>query len=208
MKIKYLSFGIKYLRARLNSKRLYHFLHRRKFKKIESVISRKVDFKNPQRISIGKNVNIQPYTWIAAMINDLPLINVFDPWIEIKDGVTIGRFCQITISNGLVIESDVLITEGVLITDTIHGYEDIQNPISLQRMFNRGPIRIKQGAWIGNGARIVGFVTIGRNSIVGANAYVDKDIPDFSMVGGVPAKIIKQYNFISGKWEKPSKEVK
>ncbi len=202
MKIKYLSFGIKYLQARINADRFHHIIYKSKFRKIESIISRKVDFKNPQRISIGKNVNIQSYTWIAAMINDLPVIKAFDPWIEIQDGVTIGRFCQITISNGLVIESDVLITEGVLITDTIHGYEDVGTPILRQRMFNRGPIRIKQGAWIGNGARIVGSVTIGKNSIVGANAYVDKDVPDYCMVGGIPARILKRYDDKAGKWVK------
>lgn len=202
MKIKYLSFTFKYLRARINLDRLYHLSQKRRFKKLESIISRKVEFKNPQRISIGKRVNIQPYTWIAAMINDLPFKNVFDPWIEIHDGVHIGRFCQITISNGLVIERDVLITEGVLITDTIHGYENVNIPILRQRMFNRGPIKIKQGAWIGNGARIVGSVTIGKNSIVGANAYVDKDVPDYCLVGGVPAKILKRYDPITGNWVK------
>lgn len=207
MKIKYLSFGVNYLRARINANLLHHLFNRRKFRKIESVISRKVDFKNPQRISIGKRVNIQPYTWIAAMINDLPVINAFDPWIEIQDGVTIGRFCQITVSNGLVIESDVLITEGVLITDTIHGYEDIGTPILRQRMFNRGSIRIKQGAWIGNGARIVGSVTIGKNSIVGANAYVDKDVPDYCLVGGIPARILKRYDEEAGKWIKCSENL-
>jgi len=202
MTIKYLSFGIKYLRSRINADRLYHLLNRRKFQKMESIISRKVEFKNPQRISIGRRVNIQPYTWMAAMVNDLPIVNAFDPWIEIQDGVTIGRFCQITISNGLIIESDVLITEGVLITDTVHGYEDIETPILRQRMFNRGPIRIKQGAWIGNGARIVGAVTIGKNSIVGANAYVDKDVPDYCLVGGVPAKILKRFDEKVGEWVK------
>jgi len=139
---------------------------------------------------------------MAAMVNDLPIVNAFDPWIEIQDGVTIGRFCQITISNGLIIESDVLITEGVLIMDTIHGYEDVETPILRQRMFIRGPIRIKQGAWIGNGSRIVGAVTIEKNSIVGANAYVDKDVPDYCLVGGVPAKILKRFDEKVGEWVK------
>ncbi len=202
MRIIYFSFGIKYLLVRINADRVLHLFRKRSFKKIESIISRRVSFKNPQRISIGKCVNIQPYTWIAAMINDLPVINAFDPWIDIQDGVTIGRFCQITVSNRLVIEPNVLITEGVLITDTIHGYEDIGTPILRQRMFNRGPILIKEGAWIGNGARIVGAVTIGKNSIVGANAYVDKNVPDYCLVGGIPARILKRYHEESGKWVK------
>jgi acetyltransferase-like isoleucine patch superfamily enzyme len=157
-------------------------------------------------MSIGKGVVIRPYCWIAAMINDLPIKNAFDPWIEIQDGVSIGRFAHITISNGLVIEKNVLITEGVLISDTIHGYEDIHTPIIKQRMYNRGSIRIKEGAWIGNGARIVGSVTIGKNSIVGANAYVDKDVPDYCMVGGIPAKVLKLYDHNTKQWVKASKK--
>lgn len=202
MKIPFISFIFKYVRNRLTLDRIHHLLTRHHFKRLESVISRKVEFKNPQRISIGKGVLIRPYCWIAAMINDLPIKNAFDPWIEIQDGVSIGRFSQITISNGLVIEKNVMITEGVLISDTIHGYEDVRQPICKQRMFNRGPIRIMEGSWIGNGARVVGSVTIGKNSVVGANSYVDKDVPDFSIVVGVPAKVIKRFNTKSGKWEK------
>lgn len=200
MKIPYISFVFKYIRARLTLDRIHYLFTRNQFKRLESVISRKVEFKNPQRISIGKGVLIRPYCWIAAMINDLPVENAFDPWIEIQDGVSIGRFAHITVSNGLVIEKNVMITEGVLISDTIHGFEDIHQPISKQRMFNRGPICIKEGAWIGNGARVVGSLTIGRNSIVGANAYVDKDVPDYCVVGGIPAIILKRYDAQKGSW--------
>ena len=202
MKIPFISFGVKFIKGRLSLDKITYYFIKKKFRRLDSVVSRKVEFKNPQRISIGKDVLIRPYCWIAAMINDLPIKNAFDPWIEIQDGVSIGRFAHITISNGLIIEKDVMITEGVLISDTIHGYEDVLKPICKQRMFNRGPIRIKEGSWIGNGARIVGSVTIGKNAVVGANAYVDKDVPDFSVVAGVPAKIIKQYNTTLGKWEK------
>lgn len=202
MKIPFISFGIKFIKSRFSLDQINYYLIRRKFKRLDSVVSRKTEFKNAQRISIGKGVQIRPYCWIAAMINDLPIKNAFDPWIEIQDGVSIGRFAHITISNGLIIEKNVMITEGVLISDTIHGYEDIRQPICKQRMFNRGPIRVKEGSWIGNGARIVGSVTIGKNAVVGANAYVDKDVPDFSVVAGVPAKIIKRYNTKSGSWEK------
>ncbi len=202
MKIPYLGFVFKYVRNKLTLDRVHHFLNRHRFKRLESVISRKVEFKNPERISIGKGVVIRPYGWIAAMINDLPVKNAFDPWIEIQDGVSIGRFAHITVSNGLIIEKDAMITEGVLISDTIHGYEDIHQPIIKQRMFNRGPIRIREGAWIGNGARIVGSLTIGRNSVVGANAYVDKDVPDYCVVGGIPAMILKRYDTQTGSWIK------
>jgi serine acetyltransferase len=200
MKIPILTFAVKYLKSKLNFDKIRFLWTKNNFKKIESIISYKVEFKNPQRMIIGRGVIIQPGTWIAAMVNDLPIINAFDPWITIKDGVSIGRFCQITVSNSLVIEENVLITEGVLITDTIHGYEDINVPVLKQRMYNRGPIVIKSGAWIGNGARIVGSLTIGKNSVVGANCYLDRDVPDYCLVGGIPAMILKRFDSEKGVW--------
>jgi acetyltransferase-like isoleucine patch superfamily enzyme len=200
MKIPILTFTLKFLKSKLNYDKIRFLWIKSNFKKIESIISHKVEFKNPQRMIIGKGVVIQPDTWIAAMVNDLPILNAFDPWITIKDGVYIGRFCQITVSNSLIIEENVLITEGVLITDTIHGYENINVPIVKQRMYNRGPIVIKSGAWIGNGARLVGSLTVGKNSVVGANCYLDKDVPDYCIVGGIPARIIKRYDPSVKRW--------
>jgi acetyltransferase-like isoleucine patch superfamily enzyme len=200
MKIPFLSFGIGFIKNRLSLDKINYYFSKRKFRKLDSVVSRKAEFKNPHRISIAERVVIKQYSWIAAMINDLPLKNVFDPWIDIQEGVSIGRFAHITVSNGLVIEKNVLITEGVLISDTIHGYEDVNQPIIKQRMFNKGPIRIKEGAWIGNGARLVGSLTVGRNSIVGANCYLDRDVPDYCLVGGIPAVILKKYDFEKKTW--------
>ena len=52
-------------------------------------------------------------------------------------------------------------------------------------------MHIKQNVWIGEKASIMPGVTIGKGAIVGANAVVTKDVPDFAVVGGNPAKIIK-----------------
>lgn len=54
------------------------------------------------------------------------------------------------------------------------------------------PILIKRNAWIGAGATILPGVTIGENSVVAAGAVVSKDVPDNVVVGGVPAKILKE----------------
>jgi acetyltransferase-like isoleucine patch superfamily enzyme len=200
MKIPVFSFLFKKISRQLSFENITYFYKKKLFLHLESKIKRGVEFKNESRIFIGKNVVIQPGTWIAAMVNDLPILNAFDPWITIKDGVSIGRFCQITVSKSLIIEENVLITEGVLITDTIHGYEDINIPVLKQRMYNRGPIVIKSGAWIGNGARIVGSLIIGKNSVVGANCYLDRDVPDYCLVGGIPAMILKRFDSEKGVW--------
>jgi acetyltransferase-like isoleucine patch superfamily enzyme len=193
-KIKYLTFGVRWLRARLSYQRLYTLAQHRKFARLDSLLDPRVQIKNPQCIEIGKNVLIQPYTWLCAMVNDLPRINVFHPEICIGNDVSIGRFCQITISNRLVVEDEVLITEGVLITDSIHGYLDVDVSVIKQPLISLGPIVIGKGSWICNGARIVGKVRIGRHCVIGANTYVDKDVPDYCVVVDSPCRIVKRYD--------------
>lgn len=56
------------------------------------------------------------------------------------------------------------------------------------------PVYIKKGAWIGAGAILLPGVTIGECSVVAAGAVVTEDVPSFSLVGGVPAKIIRKLN--------------
>ncbi len=61
---------------------------------------------------------------------------------------------------------------------------------------------IGNNCFVGTGAKIMAGVHMGDNVIVGANAVVTKDVPAYSIVAGVPAKVIKKYNFETKKWEK------
>lgn len=63
-------------------------------------------------------------------------------------------------------------------------------------------LKIGDGSWIGTHVAIIGDVHIGKNCVIGANSVVTKDIPDYSVAVGIPAKIIKQYNFTTNSWEK------
>jgi len=89
------------------------------------------------------------------------------------------------------IGNDILIGERVTITDADHVFHDPNIPIRLQGDSFFGNVTLLDGCWIGSGAVIMPGVTIGRNSVVGANAVVTRDVPDRSVVGGVPAKIIR-----------------
>ncbi|KUO75984.1 MAG: hypothetical protein APF77_24485 [Clostridia bacterium BRH_c25] len=72
-----------------------------------------------------------------------------------------------------------------------HNYKNINIKISEQgHTFNS--ITICDGAWIGYGTIILPGVTIGKHSIIAAGSVVTKDVPDFTVVGGVPGKIIKE----------------
>ena len=64
------------------------------------------------------------------------------------------------------------------------------------------PVKICQNAWLGENIAVLSGVTIGKNSIIGANSVVSKNIPENCIAVGNPAKVIKKYNFETRTWEK------
>jgi acetyltransferase-like isoleucine patch superfamily enzyme len=91
------------------------------------------------------------------------------------------------------IGNDVWTGHHVYITDQNHGYEDVTRPISQQSQPER-PVVIGDGSWLGHGAVVLPGVTIGKHVVIGANSVVTKDIPDFSVAVGSPAKVIRRYD--------------
>ena len=85
---------------------------------------------------------------------------------------------------GITIENDVQIAANVQLLSNNH------DPYDRQVLLCK-PIVIKEGAWIGAGASIMAGVTVGKHAIVGAAAVVTKDVPDYGVVVGAPAKVIK-----------------
>lgn len=118
----------------------------------------------------------------------------FNPKIEIGDNVTIADNCHITSINSIKINNNVLIGSNVLITDHNHGKLNINNLFinpNKRILFSKGEIIIEENVWIGNSAVILPNVTIGKYSIVAANSVVTKSFPPKSLIGGVPASLIK-----------------
>ena len=109
--------------------------------------------------------------------------------IYIGNGTIIN--CNVTIldTNRVEIGENVFIAPGVVISAATHPL-DAQRRTS--RHFQSHPIVIKDCAWIGANATILTGVTIGKNAVVAAGAVVTKDVPDDCLVGGVPAKVIKE----------------
>lgn len=117
------------------------------------------------KISIGSNVTIRPGTMLFA-----------DP----REG-----------GAGITIEDNVLIGSGVHMYVNNHRFDDKNSPIFSQGWYPSKPIIIREGSWIGANAVILPGVTVGKNSVVGAGSVVTKEVPDFSVVAGVPARLIK-----------------
>lgn len=123
------------------------------------------------------------------------------PQLHIGNHVSIGQGLHMTCAEQIVIEDNVTISSYVVITDISHSYENI-NVHQLKNDLITKPVSIGEYSLIGAGAKILPGVTIGKNCIIGANAVVTHAIPDYSIVAGIPAKVIKRYNFSIGKWEK------
>jgi acetyltransferase-like isoleucine patch superfamily enzyme len=117
--------------------------------------------------------------------------------VSIGDRCLIGRGSGIVGHFSIEIGNDVWTRHHVYITDQNHGYEDVTRPISQQSQPER-PVVIGDGSWLGHGAVVLPGVTIGKHVVIGANSVVTKDIPDFSVAVGSPAKVIRQYDETHG----------
>jgi acetyltransferase-like isoleucine patch superfamily enzyme len=139
---------------------------------------------NPKSIEIGKKVNIGKDAIINCSYSK-------SSTLFIGDNVYIGRQVQVNAYESVVIENNVLISDRVYISDATHNQVNYNEPIIDQGTSFAGKVLIKSGCWIGIGVCILPGVTIGQNSIVAANSVVTVDVPDYSMVAGVPAKVKK-----------------
>ncbi len=95
----------------------------------------------------------------------------------------------------------MLTADRVYISDNLHGYENPNVPILKQPIKQNGTVRIGEGSWLGVGVAVIG-ANIGKHCVIGANAVVTKDIPNYSVAVGIPAKVIKRYNPETNKWER------
>lgn len=105
---------------------------------------------------------------------------------SIGKNVFINHDCTFLDMGGITIEDDVMIGPKVCLTTEGHPIDPQERKKLLVK-----PIVINQNAWIGAGATILPGLTIGKNSVVAAGAVVTKDVPANTIVGGVPARIIK-----------------
>ncbi|MEG6585030.1 acyltransferase [Dendrosporobacter sp. 1207_IL3150] len=157
-----------------------------------SIIIKPLKLTNPQNIIIGNDVIINDFNWLYTHDKHSSLI--------IDSGSRVGHFCHIVSKNRVVIGRNVLVADKVYISDNYHEYEDITKPILKQPINSKGEVYIGDNSWIGENVSVISC-RVGKHCIIGANSVVNKDIPDYSVAVGSPAKVIKSYNFDSQKWE-------
>ncbi len=146
-------------------------------------------------ISIGNNSDVQQGTYITAW--DSYLGEKFVPEIIIGSNCHIGAYNHITSINKISIGDGFVSGKWVTITDNSHGTTDIESlliRVDKRSLFCKGPVIIGKNVWIGDKATILSGVRIGEGAVIAANSVVTKDVPAYSVVAGIPARIIKQNN--------------
>src|SRR3979490_3437102 len=133
-----------------------------------------------------------PGNLYGCRIGDSPRIGAF---VEIQRGAVIGRACKVSshsfICDGVTIEDGVFVGHGVMFTNDL--FPRALNPdgsLQTDADWKVVPTTVKRGASIGSNATILAGVTIGNGALIGAGAVVTRDVPDYAIVAGVPAKVV------------------
>ena len=145
-----------------------------------------------KRVFIGKKVRIFPH---------LRMETHQEGSIHIEDDVIISQNVHITSAGNLSIGKSSLILANVFITNIDHDYQTIGQHV-VKQQYHVEETAIGENCYIGMGAAIMAGTVLGKQCVVGANAVVRGTFPDFCVIVGAPARIVKKYNPDTQKWEK------
>lgn len=154
-----------------------------------SRLGRCVMLTNPAAILIGKKVIVRS----GARLEAIGLAVDCQPKITIGDGSAIQFNFHCGAVESVTIGVDVVIGGNVYITDHDHCYDDPALSVRRNVKLIASPVVIEDECWLGEGCVILKGVTVGRRSVVGANAVVTKSIPPYSVACGNPARVIKTF---------------
>jgi len=167
---------------------------------IRTIIEKPLKIQGCTNIVLGANTCIHAYVWLGAL--PLSKQKVKEGILQIGDFVTIGHFNHIYATKKVIIHSNVLTADKVYISDNNHEFCNPFIPIKQQGVRQEPPCIIGEGTWIGENAVIIAC-SIGKNCVVGANTVlIKKQVPDYSIVVGNPARIVKRYDIEYKKWFK------
>ncbi len=156
--------------------------------------------KGVEHISIGEETSFGDWLYLTAwdsfecIANGKTQKQVLHPVLTIGENCCFGAFNHITCTNKVTIGNRCLTGKWVTITDNSHGETTkgaLLIPPIKRPIFSKGPVIIGNDVWIGDKATILPGVTIGNGAVVAANAVVTKDVPEYCVVAGNPARIIR-----------------
>ena len=160
---------------------------------LPSYIGKPIYIGNFKRIYIGKKVRIFPHVRIEVVDNKSLIV--------FEDNISIGQNFHITSGADLIICKNTTIAENVMITNIDHEYQEIDKHI-LEQPLITNETKIGENCFIGYSAVIQAGTILGKHCVVGANAVVRGTFPAYSVIVGVPARIVKRYDKVSKEWKK------
>lgn len=158
--------------------------------KMPGYLGRPILLKGLKSIKLGRRVRIFPNARFEVHKGGE---------INILENVSIGQGFHVVSQGNLTIGSGTLISGNVLITNIDHQYEDVTMPVFDQPNILKNTT-VGENCFIGYGAVIQAGTVLGRHCIVGANSVVRGVFPDYCVVAGIPAKLIKRYDTSKGAW--------
>jgi acetyltransferase-like isoleucine patch superfamily enzyme len=171
-------------------------------------VENNVLFSYPGRIFLGAGARIARNVALRAnsplvpgiaigekcMVQDGALLNASEGFVHVGDRTWIGPFCVIYGNGGVKIGRDVMIAAHSCITSVGHRHDDLRVPMMSQGI-DVAAVKIEDDVWIGMNCTILPGVTVGRGAIVAAGAVVRTDVQPYTIVGGVPARVISARTF-------------
>jgi acetyltransferase-like isoleucine patch superfamily enzyme len=155
---------------------------------------------NPGYVSIGERVSIRDGVRMEVVLSTKHRT----PSLAIGNDTNIEQNVHIVCHSRVHIGSNVTITGNCSIADVTHPFSDVHDPrkIGARIQDDDSFVEIGDRTFIGYGSVILPNVRIGTNAVIGANSVVMHDVPDYAVAAGVPAVVVKRYDFEKGIWVK------
>lgn len=162
---------------------------------------RNVSVLSPVGIEGIKNIYIEDSVYISngALLAAVPRTDSGSCKLKIGKGSSLGRNNHIYATGSVEFGENVLTANNVYVSDNVHAYEDIHTAIKHQKINQLKHVQIGAGTWLGQNVCVLG-ACIGKGCVIGSNSVVLKDIPDYSVAVGTPARVIKRYDLTSKEW--------
>ena len=163
-----------------------------------SVLYKPIILSNPRFMHIGRNVVIRQGARMEAIVTDADK----PPELRIGDNVNIEQNVHIICHSNVVIGNDVSITGNCAIVDVTHPFKDVHDPVKIGHRIQkeRSLVEIGDRSFLGFNAIVLPNVRIGRYCVIGAQSLVSRDVPDYSVAAGNPARILRRYDEVNDEW--------
>ncbi|HEX3510978.1 MAG TPA: acyltransferase [Solirubrobacteraceae bacterium] len=140
------------------------------------------------KIEIGRDATLRIGRW--AWVGHGCKLRVHEGEVSIGAKTVMGQECTISAYQHVAIGRECIIADRVMMIDFDHGVTEVERPIRLQGIYKRD-VEVGHNVWIGYGACVLRGVTVGENSVVGTSAVVTRSFPADTVLGGVPARVIR-----------------